>query len=193
MTATPMIRGYSLQQTSKYLQTALDADRGKRALETLPAEVRGQLDGFAPAEWYPRSYSAALFRAIAASQPADETAAYNGLVSCGQFIATEATNTFLKLVMRIMTPTLFAKKIPDLWKRDQRGGQFEADVSDAERGLIRMRLDDVAGYDHIGIVSIGWIKFGMAALGKKDVRINHSGWSLATPAPRTIEYQIAWS
>ena len=73
------------------------------------------------------------------------------------------------------------------------GGQFVADVSKADQGLIRMRLEDVEGYDHIGIVSIGWIQFGMTALGKKDVRIAQQGWSQRAPAPRAVEYEVKWS
>jgi hypothetical protein len=191
MTTTPMIRGYSLQQTAKYVETKLQPGARQLALDSLPGDVRTRMNAFAPAEWYPRTYSAALFRAIAGDQP--EADAYRSLVGCGEFIASEATNTFLKMLMRIMTPTLFAKKVPEFWKRDQRGGQFVADVSKADQGLIRMRLEDVEGYDHIGIVSIGWIQFGMTALGKKDVRIAQHGWSQDAPAPRAVEYEVAWS
>lgn len=189
---TAMIRGYSLKQTAKYLDTKFDPDMRRRVGETLPPSVRNMLGSFADAEWYPREYSSALFRAIAAARN-DPEGSYQDLVACGELIATEATNTFLKLLMRIMSPTLFAKKIPDFWNRDQRGGRFEADVTDADKGLIRMRLADVFGYDHIGIVSIGWIQFGMIALGKKNVGIRQTGWALDRPGPETIEYEVTWS
>ena len=191
-TNAPQIRGYSLKQTAKYLDTKFDAETRRRTAEGLPAAVRSMMSEFQPAEWYPREYSAALFRAIAAAKH-DEQGSYHDLVQCGEFIASEATNTFLRLLMRIMSPTLFAKKVPEFWKRDQRGGYFEADVSRAEQAEIRMKLADVDGYDHIGIVSIGWIQFGMAALGKKGVSIQQRGWSLSQPAPREIEYEITWS
>jgi hypothetical protein len=189
---TPQIRGYSLKQTAKYVETRFDADTRKRVAEMIPSTVRTLMGSFEPAEWYPRDYSTALFRGIAAAK-GTEQGAYADLVQCGEFIASEATNTFLKLLMRIMSPTLFAKKVPEFWKRDQRGGHFEADVSQADKGRIGMKLVDVEGYDHIGIVSIGWIQFGMAALGKKGVVIKQDGWSLAKPGPHTISYEITWS
>jgi hypothetical protein len=189
---TPMIRGYSLNQTAKYLDARLDPDQRRRALDTLPAEVRSHLGAWKPVEWYPREHSSALFRAIASVRN-DEQGSFDALVGCGEYIATEATNTFLKLMMRIMSPTLFAKKIPEFWKRDQRGGFFEADVTSAESALIRMRLADVEGYDHIGVVSIGWIKFGMTALGKHNVRIAQTGWSAGVPGPKEIKYEVSWS
>ena len=192
MTTQAMIRGYSLNQTTKYLEAKFDADTRRRSLDGLPPVFRSQINSIEPGEWYPRDYSVALFRAIAAAKN-DEAGSYQDLVACGEYIASEATNTFLKLLMRIMSPTLFAKKVPDFWKRDQRGGYFESDVSRADDAVIKMRLADVEGYDHIGIVSIGWIQFGMTALGKKGVRITQRGWSVATPAPRTIDYQVTWS
>lgn len=96
-------------------------------------------------------------------------------------------------MMRIMTPILFAKKIPDFFRRDHTVGRFEADTSRADQALITLRLTDVAGFDHIGIVAIGWIRFGMAALGKKNVTITQRGWTLAAPAPQDIEYEIRWT
>jgi hypothetical protein len=189
---TPMIRGYSLKQTAKYIDSKFEPEARRRVQETLPAAVRGAIPTYEPAEWYPRDHSAALFRGIASIRNSEE-ASYQDLVGCGEFIASEATNTFLKLLMRIMSPTLFAKKIPEFWKRDQRGGYFEADVSKADEALILMKLADVEGYDHIGIVSIGWILFGMNALGKKDVKVKQRGWSLDRPGPREVEYEITWS
>jgi hypothetical protein len=189
---TAQIRGYSLKQTAKYLDTKFDADTRRRTADVLPQQVRSLMTSFEPAEWYPRDYSVALFRAIAAAKN-DEAGSFQDLVQCGEFIASEATNTFLKLLMRIMSPTLFAKKVPEFWQRDQRGGFFEVDVSKADDKRIGMRLADVQGYDHIGIVSIGWIQFGMTALGKKDVKVKQDGWSLAKPGPAEIKYEITWS
>ena len=191
-TNAPQIRGYSLKQTAKYLDTKFDAETRRRTAEGLPAAVRSMMSEFQPAEWYPREYSAALFRAIAAAKH-DEQGSYHDLVQCGEYIASEATNTFLKLLMRIMSPTLFAKKVPEFWQRDQRGGFFEVDTSRADDKRIGMRLAEVSGYDHIGIVSIGWIQFGMTALGKKDVKVQQEGWSLAKPGPTEIKYEITWS
>jgi hypothetical protein len=185
------IRGYSLRQTARYLETKFDPDTRKRVIDAMPAGSRSMLSSFDAAEWYPREHSSVLFRAIAAARGGED--AYQDLVNCGEFIASEATNTFLRLLMRIMTPTLFAKKVPEFWKRDHRGGHFEVDVSRADDGRIGMKLVDVEDYDHIGIVSIGWIQFGMTALGKKGVTIKQDGWSLGSPRPKSVSYEVNWS
>jgi hypothetical protein len=56
-----------------------------------------------------------------------------------------------------------------------------------------VRLSDVAGVDHNGVVTLGWIKFGMKALGKTGVRITQTGWTLAAPAPGEVAYEIRWA
>lgn len=191
MTTTSQIRGYSLRQTARYLETKFDADTRRRVIDGLPASSRTMLSSFDAGEWYSREHSSALFRAIAGARGGDQ--AKDDLIACGEFIAGEATNTFLRLLMKIMTPTLFAKKVPDFWKRDHRGGHFEVDVSKAGDGKIDLKLVDVGDYDHIGPVAIGWIKFGMTSLGKKDVKVDIDGWSLDNPNPPVVSYQVTWS
>lgn len=191
MTA-PMIRGYAIIQTAKYLQTQFPAEKSRRGLDTLPPRLRDEIPAWEPGNWYPRETTIALYNAIAAIRN-DESGSYDDLVGCGEFIASEATNTFLRLMMRIMTPILFAKKIPDFFRRDHSAGRFEADTSRADEGLIALRLTDVEEFDHIGVVAIGWIKFGMKALGKKGVTITQRGWTLAAPGPKDIAYEIRWT
>lgn len=189
----PMIRGYSVKQQLTFLETQYEPAVSQRLLELVPSEVRSDLKAAKPAEWYPRQHSVSILRAIAANGGKNEQAVQSDLLRCGTYIATEATNTFLKLLMKILTPTLFAKKIPEFWQRDMRGGRFEADTSEAASGRIQLRLCDIEGFDHIGIVSMGWITFGMAAMGKSDVKLTQKGWSLATPGANKIEYELTWS
>lgn len=188
-----MIRGYSVKQQLNFLETQYEPSVSERLLALVPQDVRRDLAAVKPAEWYPRQHSVHILRAIAAHGGKDEQAVQNDLVRCGTFIATEATNTFLKLLMKILTPALFAKKIPEFWTRDMKGGRFEVDVADASGGRIKLSLNDIEGFDHIGIVSMGWISFGMQAMGKTDVKVTQQGWSLSTPGARKISYDLTWS
>lgn len=189
----PMIRGYSVKQQLNFLETQYEPSVSEKLLAQVPAEVRRDLMTVKPAEWYPRQHSVAVLRAIASHGGKNQDAVQSDLMRCGTFIATEATNTFLKLLMKMLTPTLFAKKIPDFWQRDMKGGRFEADVTEAGSGHIKLRLCDIAGFDHIGIVSMGWIVFGMQAMGKSDVKVVQEGWSLATPGASQVTYDLTWS
>ena len=63
MTTQAMIRGYSLNQTTTYLEAKFDADTRRRSLDGLSPVFRSQINSIEPGEWYPRDYSVALFRA----------------------------------------------------------------------------------------------------------------------------------
>lgn len=188
----PMIRGYSIKQQLHFLEQC-EPEVLSRWLATVPPDVKSTLDGLKAAEWYPRKYSVDILRAIAAHHGSNERATYDAMGHCGTFIAEEATNTFLKLLMKVLTPGLFAKKIPEFWKRDHTGGHFEVNTEGAKTGSLELELCDVEGFDHIGAVAIGWMTYGFTAMGKRDVVVTQKGWSLATPGPANIRYHVRWS
>jgi len=189
----PMIRGYSVKQQLRFLETQYDPIVSQRLIGTIPEDIRVAMADMKPAEWYPRRYSVAVLRAIASHRGNDERAVYDDLVRCGTFIATEASNTFLKILMKMLTPALFAKKIPEFWQRDQKGGHFEIDTGKAKEGHLHLKLCDVEGFDHIALLSIGWISFGLKAMGKDDAVVKQHGWSLSSPGPKDISYEVTWS
>ena len=193
MTA-PMLRGYTVKQTAAFVESDyFEAQVRRRIMEQLPPDVKAALPGIKPAEWYPREYAMAMLRGIAAVKN-DDDGSYNDLCAYGSWVATEATNTFLKLFMKILTPTLFAKKVPEIWQRDHRGsGHFEVDVSQVDQGRIGMRLVGADGFDHIGVAAIGFITFGLTAVGKQGVQVVQHGWSMATPAPHVVRYEATWN
>jgi len=188
-----MIRGYSVKQQLNFLETQYEPAVSERLLAQIPERIRGALGSLKPAEWYPREYSVAVLRAIASHSGKNESAVQSDLVRCGTFIATEASNTFLKILMKMLTPALFAKKIPDFWQRDQKGGRFEVDTSNTKDDRLQLRLCDVEGFDHIGLIGIGWISYGLKAMGKADVVVDQEGWSLSNPGPKNITYDVKWS
>ncbi len=77
------------------------------------------------ATWYPVATLAELLNSIASLAKGDEAKARELLINCGKYMAREATNTFLRLLMR-MTPALFAKKLPDFWGRDCTRGSWRS-------------------------------------------------------------------
>jgi len=191
--SAPQIRGYSLRQQAGFLRSKhIDEEARKKALAQLPTELQGDLSDFDPAGWYPRDYAVSLFRAIA-STAGDEREARELLATCGEWIAMESTNTFLKLVMRLMTPVLFAKKLPSLWDRDMKGGGFTSDTTRADQNQLGFVLYDVAGFDHIGPITEGWLRFALKAIGKTGVEVDMEGWSLGTPGPKDVKYEVRWA
>ncbi|HEU4582614.1 MAG TPA: hypothetical protein VFS67_30365 [Polyangiaceae bacterium] len=188
-----MLRGYILKQSVSFIESDYFSPQTRRAIfDGLPPEVSSALPVIKPAEWYSRDYLMEMLRGIARVKNTD-AGAYEDLVAYGTYVSTEATNTFLKLLLKMLTPTLFAKKIPEVWQRDHRNsGAFEVDVQHANEGLIKLRLVGAGGFDHVGITSIGFISNALKTMGKSDVRMTQTGWSLATPGPDRIDYELRW-
>lgn len=193
MADSGMIRGYSIRKQAEFIHgNAFDSATREKILSALPDHLRGDLSHLDAAGWYPRQDSALLLRAIASVTNTDADAR-SLLVRCGEVIADESMNTFLKLVMKLMNPVRFANKLPSLWERDMKGGYFRVDVSRAAEKRIGFVLADVQDYDHIGPLTEGWLRVAMKALGETGVEIDLGGWSLATPGPREVSYDMRWS
>jgi hypothetical protein len=191
--AESMIRGYSLRRTAAFIDAHFDAETAARVKRRVPEAVE-IANNVRPADWYPRIHSVTMFRAIASAKgaAADPDAAYADLVACGTYISSEATNTFFRVLLKIMTPALFAKKLPAFWERDQKGGRYEYDISRIEDKIIGLRLVDVADYDYIGPVATGFLEFVFNAMGKRGFKVTVPGWSFEHPAQRNIDFHVTW-
>jgi hypothetical protein len=88
---------------------------------------------------------------------------------------------------------LFAKKLEKIWARDHDFGAIKTDISRAGENLIRIRIEDVEGYDFIGPLAVGYFRFAIGSMGKKGLDVDMTGWSLAKPGPRDLDYKITWS
>lgn len=172
-----------------YVEAHLASSRGT-ILEQLSPEVRAMIGTYKEIEFYPITHWCEVLRGIASLYGNDEAAAERELAKCGEFIAHHATGTFLRLIMKVLTPTLFAKKIPSLWTRDNTKGEFAADLSEVDNGRMVFRLSKAGGLDYIGPVAKGWVNFAMKTMGRPPTSIKLSGWSLAQPGPDEIEIEI---
>ncbi len=188
----PMMRGYTMIGCKAFIDEQYDEATRARLYDSLSPEVRSSLPTYKRVEWYPRDHVIEMLRGIARVHGADQQAAFRDIVACGQFVAKDAATTFLRLLMKILTPVLFAKKIPDIWERDSKGGKMVADASHADDRRLLIQLTDVEGFDHIGPLAVGWITFAMTAMGKKGAEGKVTEWSLATPGPRDLHIEITW-
>ncbi len=188
--SAPMLRGYMLQRALKFIEQHYPDAEVTKIKASFPPSLRMTLADLKPVEWYPREHCIVLHRAIVdASGPKD---AYESLVSLGEFMATEATNTFLQLALRLLNPALFCKKVPTFWQRDHSAGEFSVVSVDNDAKRISMRLSKVEHFDHVGAASVGFLRFGMKAVGAQAT-IEQVGWSLEKPAPEEIQYTVQWS
>jgi hypothetical protein len=183
------VRGYTVLKAASYLRGRVGEEEARRLFEGFSPELRQALNTAAPAAWLPVAHIAELHRAVAALGKGNDDLARKELITCGQTMANEATNTFLKLVMRVLTPTLFAKKLPSLWARDATGGKYHVDV--AEDRLV-CRLSEMDEFDHIGPISVGYVSFSLEAMGKTIEKTELHNWSLSNPSAPDCWFELTW-
>jgi len=182
-----MIKGYSVLASGQFItdDRALCQCVPEQTLDAI-ATHRSTIK---PGEWYPRSEVLLLWRAIA-DAGGDEKGAYENLIRCGEFNANRAAGTFLKLLLKMLTPRTFAKKFSDFWAHDHRGGQVAVEQLDAKNLLIEIR--DIAGFDHVAVISAGFIGFTLRATGLKSLTAHTSSWSRQKPGPEKVKIEVSW-
>jgi hypothetical protein len=183
------VRGYIVAKSAAYLRSLVSDAEGRRIFEGLSPAVQHAVSQAKPADWMPAAHSSEILRAIAALSKGNDDHARDELVKCGRYIANEATNTFLKLLMKVLTPNLFAKKLPSFWSRDATAGRYEVDVTDEK---IVCHLKEMEPFDHIAPIGVGYVSFALEAMGKTIRKSNLHGWSLATPNASDLWFELYW-
>lgn len=183
------VRGYTVLKSAEYLRNVAGESEGRRIIEGFSPALQQALRTASAATWLPVAHVSEVFRAIAERGQGDEARARQLLTDCGTYLGTEATNTFLRLVMRMLTPALFAKKLPSFWARDATGGRYDVDVT--EQKLV-CRLLEMEQFEHIAPISLGYVSFALRAMGKTIERADLHGWSLATPSPPAPWFELHW-
>ena len=188
----PMIRGHVIAHTVRFARAHLDWSSAQRLTAELSVELNGALDGITPAAWYPRRYQVELLQALSSARGRSDVA-YGDLMLCGSAMAT-VDNVFMHLLMRVMTPSLFVRKLPMFWKRDHQGsGALELTACDDAAKKAQIKLHGVSGYDHAAVMWQGWIKHILDTLCAGRAQIDQNGWSWGTPGPDVITYDVRWS
>ena len=185
-----MTRGMVLSGIDGFIGKRYDEATARRLRDGYSDELKTALRDVKIAAWYPRAFFIELNRAVASAAGSD--AAYNDLLTAGRSIAEIATNTFMKLLLRMLTPRMFAKKFPDFWKRDNKGGYIHVDSAGLDDDRVVFYLRDVEGFDHIGPIAAGYISFALSAITGKEVGIKLTGWSVEKPAASELRYDVSW-
>jgi len=175
-----------LQNTLDYLR---DTPATDGVLSQVPAEIVQLAASMGPAAWCPGEHYVDILRRLAAVSNGDSDRARQLLVESGVYVARTASNTFLRLLMKMLTPGLFAKKLPDIWKRDCTIGKLEVAVAPPK---ITCRFIDIAPFDHAACTGAGFLTSAFQAMGKKIEKIDMSDWSLQKPAPDSFTIELTW-
>lgn len=183
----PMIKGYIIEVTEAFILG--DPALRSRMDPVLIDQIEARAAKLNPTGWYPREDQTRLFRGMVATAP-DEKSAYDLLVRSGEFSGRKAMGTFLKLVLKVLTPRMFAGKFPDFFKRDHQGGEGVVEEVGDHRVVLVAR--GIEGFDHFGPSTVGWAGVNLQGMGLKNVKMTCSPWSLAQPGPRETRFVATW-
>lgn len=185
----PMTRGHVIMHTAAFMQQNGPSGGHSTDGET-SVTLRSGLDDMTAAGFYPRRFHTELLSTLASARHGD--AGYARVLRCGASLLS-LQNDFSVLLMKILTPDLFIKKLPRFWLRDHGSfGTCEIDALDPGMREARVRLSGVAGYDHIGIFWLGWLQ-GMLGELVATADVRQTGWSRQDSGPSEIIYEVKWS
>lgn len=164
--AERVVRGHYLVSVDKFIDDALPPSHSEAVRGGLSAEVKKRLVAVKPFDWVPVEPIVELLGAIVRTSPSDEEAAAT-LRRLGTSIATDSTNTFLRLIIRVATPRILASKLHDIYRKHHGFGEMKVDTSGLLGRRIVVRVQPT--YEYLGAVGAGFLVFAFGALGLKNV------------------------
>ncbi|AKU97362.1 hypothetical protein AKJ09_04026 [Labilithrix luteola] len=182
-------RGYGIAAALKYCREGVDPARRPKVIASISPETIRYIESLKSAEWYPTVPMTEMFNAVIAACDGDMKLAEQDLIGCGIFAARDASNTFLRLVMRVLTPTLFAKKLPSLYARDNNKGTVEVDVTEDR---VVAHFKDTLGFDHLAAMSAGWMNFALESMGKQVTSYKITEWAVTRPNVPDFKIEMGW-
>jgi hypothetical protein len=186
------IKTYGLLATMEFIQKNYDEPTQKRILASTSSEVHSFLSAAKKAQMASPLYSSELWSGIVKEHP-DKRLAREQLVKVGAHMGAYATNTYLKLLMRMLTVKMFAKKIPDFWTRDANFGRIETgDLAEIETGSLTLHVREIENYPYFGPICQGWFHFSLESMGLRELKVEPQNWSMDNPDPGELTYRISW-
>lgn len=182
-------RGYVLATTLKYCREGIHPSRRKKVLDRISAATVHTVETAQSSTWYTLEQEAEMLNAIAEASDGDAKIAEEDLIGSGVFAGAEATNTFLRLVMKVLTPALFAKKIPELYQRDNNKGNVRVDVLDEK---FIGHFTDTSGFPHLAPMSAGWMRFALTSMGKEITSTKISNWTVQSADVPEFTIEMTW-
>jgi hypothetical protein len=131
----------------------------KQALPTLKAK---------PLDWHPLHYATEPLRGIYESHD-DPKVAIETIERCGRFIGDEATTTFMRLLLKMLTLPMLASKWQQFWGKYNNFGICTADASHRHENKFYVTATEC--YPYVHGIGTGWIQNVLKALNKQNVKV----------------------
>ncbi len=186
-----LTRGYVLAASLRFVEVSHDEAVQARFRTLLGPETRANVPYLDKLKWYPVGLASDVFRAVVDLHDRDELASRRALLHLGRFLGAAATQSYLRLVSRFLTPALFARKLPEFWARDFVGGDFDVEAH-IERRVIAFQHRGIGGFDYVSGVWGGFLEHCLELVGVPNPRVETEGFSLQKPGAETALYTVRW-
>ncbi len=189
-------RAHCMRGIGNYLRS-LDPAHAQPIESKLSQETMKSMYEISPEIWCPISLWKEALDVIVASH-SDPVTARAAVRSVGRFICEGTVNSFLRVLMRIMTPALFAKKGAGMIGKDFRGfpggePDYSYDLTKESEGLMTMTIRNAKSFPYLGATGQGFIEFAFHYIGKKNVLIDEPNCPPNEYAPEVVHWRIRWS
>lgn len=130
----------------------------------LSPDVRAALPTIKAGAWYPLHFATDQVRGIFQTYD-DLDEAEAAIQRCGKFIGEQASNSFLRLLMKMLTLKMMVKKWPAFWLQYHNFGEMRVELLSPTHLVLTIE----PGYDFMYRLGAGWIEVVCIALGLKNV------------------------
>ena len=158
------VRGAFTQLAYKFVETHYEPAVRDKIIASMDPAVVASIPKLSDTGWYPLEHFVSICDAIAKNRTLDQTE--DEVRRLGQSIAEAALGTFLKLILKILTPALFANKYDSFWKRYHNFGGMHCDVTEIESNHIILYYPV---YPWVHLIGPGWAETTFKAMGKPNV------------------------
>ncbi|NUP12534.1 MAG: hypothetical protein HOW73_41345 [Polyangiaceae bacterium] len=178
------VSGMVMLGVGRYIEEELDPARRDRLHSKGQMVERANIKQDA---WYPLQPFANICRSLDELYD-DPQEGFQAVRRAGKCIAEDGASTYLRLLMKVLTPKLFIRQFPGLWKRYHDFGELTIDMQDIDKNRV---VAIMPAYPCVYGLAAGWIEFAFAAFkAKADLKCDYP-WRGETPDP--FRFTLTWT
>jgi hypothetical protein len=159
-----MVRGMYVTLCMQFIEKYYTPEQRALIHEQLSPDLKAAKSSIKPGEWYPLHFATDQTRGIFNSYDNREEAEA-ALKRCGKFIGEQASNTFLRLLMKMLTLKMMLSKWPEFWRKYHNFGELRVELAGPNHLVFFLN----PGYPYMYRLGPGWIEVACVALGLKNV------------------------
>jgi len=191
MSEEHQVRGNHIVPLRDFIFSRYDETTQGRILRGLSETTRTTLPELRPDSWFSNRVPNDLVASIFSAQDTAERG-YQEVIDAGQAIAEYGVNTFMRLLIKLMTPEMLAKKWPTIWAKGHNFGHMDTDLSMVKDQRLTLTLREVESYAHLGPIAVGFLQYTLFAMGRREAKVVQQDVDYSLKLSPTYTYEVTW-